>query len=187
MLNGLVKIAALASLATGVLGHAVMQTPQPRVTGPKQVELCGSAVTTALEKDITGPIEDAVAKDDGTYDCNAYLCRGYQYEDNTGNVYNYTVGEFVSFQINLVAGHHPGWSNLSAVDLATNTVIGDPLKSFDEWPITGSNDDIDFNATIPDGLSESCSEAGQCVLQWYWWSDSNSQTYESCLDFYIVS
>ncbi|KAH6647361.1 hypothetical protein BKA67DRAFT_662163 [Truncatella angustata] len=186
-MNTLTKVAAIAGLVTGVLGHAVMQTPKPRVGGAAQLELCGAAVTTALQKDITGPIEDAVAKDNGTYNCNAYLCRGYQYEDNTDNVYAYTVDEFLSFHIQLVAGHHPGWANLSAVDLATNTVIGDPLKAFDEWPISGSNDDINFNATIPASLSEPCSEAGKCVLQWYWWSDSNSQTYESCLDFYITA
>ncbi|ETS78129.1 hypothetical protein PFICI_10191 [Pestalotiopsis fici W106-1] len=174
-------------LVTSVLGHAVLQTPQPRVSGDKQVELCGAAVTTALKKDLAGPIEDALAKDDGTYNCNAYQCRGYQYEDNADNVYNYTVGEFISFHVDLVAGHHPGWANLSAVDLATNTIIGDPLITWADWPISGTNDDINFNTTIPESLAEPCSEAGACILQWYWWSDSNSQTYESCLDFYVTA
>ncbi|KAK6212598.1 hypothetical protein LQW54_005184 [Pestalotiopsis sp. IQ-011] len=178
---------AILGLATSVLGHAVLQTPQPRVSGDKQVELCGAAVTTALEKDKAGPIEDALAKDDGTYDCNAYLCRGYQYEDNTDNVYNYTVGEFISFHVDLVAGHHPGWANLSVVDFTTNTVIGDPLITWADWPISGTDDDINFNTTIPGSLSESCSEAGTCIMQWYWWSDSNSQTYESCFDFYVTA
>jgi hypothetical protein len=60
--------------------------------------------------DITGPIEDAVAKADDTYNCNAYLCRGYQYEDNTDNVKVVQAGDLLVFHVNLVAGHHPGWA-----------------------------------------------------------------------------
>ncbi|KAI0133775.1 hypothetical protein BJ170DRAFT_175313 [Xylariales sp. AK1849] len=187
MLRALTMDAVLATVAVGVIGHAVMDEPTPRVTGPVQEELCGAALTTALQEDITGPIESAVAKADDDYNCNAYLCRGYQYEDNTDKVKLVSAGDVLVFHIDLVAGHHPGWANMSAVDLATNTAIGDALRTWDEWPISGSDEDINFNVTIPDTLASSCDVEGNCVLQWYWWSDSNSQTYESCVDFYVAA
>ncbi|ORY59314.1 uncharacterized protein BCR38DRAFT_351950 [Pseudomassariella vexata] len=183
----LTAAAVLFALA-GVSGHAVMQDPVPRGTGPAQVELCGSALTTALEKDLAGPIEDAVAKADADYNCNAYLCRGYQYEDNVDNVKNVTAGEVMYFHIDLVAGHHPGYANVSVVDLATNEIIGDPLRSWGYWPNATSGpprDDIDFNVTIPTNLGSTCDAGGKCAIQWYWYASGNEQTYESCLDFYV--
>lgn len=44
---------------------------------------------------------------------------------------------------------------------------------------------VDFNITIPDSLGSACNTGGKCALQWFWWSKSNSQTYESCVDFYV--
>ncbi|KAI1308022.1 hypothetical protein F5Y03DRAFT_405242 [Xylaria venustula] len=141
-----------------------------------------------MERDNTGPIENAVDSADSDYNCNAYLCRGYQYEDNEDKVQAVSAGDVLTFHINLVAGHHPGWANVSVVDLASNTVIGDPLVSWDDWPnyLSGPpRNDTDFTATIPDTLATACDEGGKCAIQWYWWSNSNSQTYESCVDFYV--
>ncbi|KAI1818007.1 hypothetical protein GGS20DRAFT_530540 [Poronia punctata] len=172
----------------GVHGHAVIQSPTPRGTGPKQVERCGSLVAGVLERDLAGPIENAVKSADADYKCNAYLCRGYQYEDNEDNVHAVKANDEITFHIDLVAGHHPGYSNVSVVDLATNTVIGDPLVYWDDWPDATSGpprNDTDFTVTIPDSLDTACDAGGKCAIQWYWWSESNSQTYESCLDFYV--
>lgn len=44
----------------------------------------------------------------------------------------------------------------------------------------------DFSVTVPDGLPAECSEAGNCVIQWYWYATSNEQTYISCLDFELA-
>ncbi|RYC65913.1 hypothetical protein CHU98_g280 [Xylaria longipes] len=183
-------LASLLSLGalSGVQGHAVMQTPVPRGTGAKQEELCGKVVTAVLERDLAGPIENAMSAADSSYKCNAYLCRGYQYEDNVDNVHAVKVGDVLTFHIDLVAGHHPGYANVSVVDLASNTVLGEPLVSWDNWPDSASGpprNDTDFKVTIPNTLSTACNEGGKCAIQWYWWSISNSQTYESCLDFYV--
>lgn len=51
---------------------------------------------------------------DSSYQCNAYLCRGYQYEDNEDNVHAVKAGDVLSFHIDLVAGHHPGYAVSSA-------------------------------------------------------------------------
>ncbi|KAJ8121884.1 hypothetical protein ONZ43_g1780 [Nemania bipapillata] len=130
------SLASLVSLAalSGVQSHAVMQTPVPRGTGPKQVERCGAIVTAVLQRDLAGPIENAMSAADANYKCNAYLCRGYQYEDNEDNVHAVKAGDVLTFHIDLVAGHHPGYANVSVVDLASNKIIGDELVSWANWP-----------------------------------------------------
>ncbi|KAI1152769.1 hypothetical protein F4825DRAFT_417903, partial [Nemania diffusa] len=184
------RLASLLSLAalSGVQSHAVMQTPAPRNTGPKQVERCGALVTAVLQRDLAGPIENAMNAADASYKCNAYLCRGYQYEDNVDNVHAVKAGDVLTFHIDLVAGHHPGYANVSVVDLASNEIIGDELVSWADWPDSTSGpprNDTDFKVTIPNTLATTCDVGGKCAIQWYWWSISNSQTYESCLDFYV--
>ncbi|KAL4930331.1 uncharacterized protein BDV17DRAFT_289940 [Aspergillus undulatus] len=187
MLSSLLNVALFAAIPV-VTGHAVVQDPAPRKTGPAHEAACGAAVVDVLESDIAGPIENAAREADADYNCNAYLCRGYQFEDNSDNVLVVTAGEVLYFHIDLIAGHHPGYANVSVVDTATNEIIGEPLRSWDDWPnhLSGPpRDDIDYNVTIPDTLGSSCSEAGNCVIQWYWYASGNEQTYESCNDFYV--
>ena len=97
---------------------------------------------------------------------------------------------------------------MSVVDTETNTVVGSPLRVWDEWPIRGPHPrgdgvcrpnprlghpnkltiiTVDFNVTIPEGIDSTCGEAGRCVLQWYWYAVGNKQTYESCLDISVSS
>ncbi|KAF7624364.1 hypothetical protein AFLA_008074 [Aspergillus flavus NRRL3357] len=180
----------IISIWYSVCGHAVVEDPPPRKTGPAHEAACGSAVVDVLESDIAGPIENAVQETDADYKCNAFLCRGYQFEDNTDNVQVLKAGEVLYFHINLIAGHHPGYANVSIVNTATNEIIGEPLRSWDNWPdhLSGPpRDDIDYNVTIPDSLGSTCSQAGNCVIQWYWYASGNEQTYESCHDFYVES
>ncbi|PSN70549.1 hypothetical protein BS50DRAFT_662797 [Corynespora cassiicola Philippines] len=185
------KVATLVAFAAGissVASHALIDVPAPRKAGPAFEERCGAAVVKELEKDIAGPIENAMAKADSSYKCDAYLCRGYQYEDNTDNVQAYKAGDVVDFHVNLVAGHRPGYANISVVDLAANKIIGEPLIEWGYWPCNSKNpcdNDIDFNVTIPDSLASTCAEGGQCALQWYWIATDKPQTYESCLDFTV--
>jgi hypothetical protein len=180
-------------------------------SGDAHLAACGAAVTAHLEqgrssvsqhptahdteltkhsKDPTGPVENAVQYADADYDCNAYLCRGYQYGDNTDNVMAVKAGDSLRFHINLVASHKPGYANMSVVDAATNTVIT-ALKTWDHWPDVTDGSTFDektkFNVTVPEGLESRCDEGGKCVMQWFWYAISNVQTYESCHDFYIVS
>ncbi|TKW51750.1 hypothetical protein CTA1_1062, partial [Colletotrichum tanaceti] len=179
--------AILAVLATSVLGHGVVQRPAPRVSGPKQKELCGTAVTNQLQSDAASPIENALKVADADYKCNLFLCRGYQYEDNKDNVRAIIGGEILLFHIDLVAGHRPGHANISVVDLAKNTVIGEPLVTWDDWPTTNPDPraDTEFNVTFPDTLSSTCNVGGKCAIQWFWYAETNKQTYESCIDFYV--
>ncbi|KFY25020.1 hypothetical protein V491_01927 [Pseudogymnoascus sp. VKM F-3775] len=183
-------IILLSSAVVGVLGHARIDSPTPRLTGSAHTSTCGSAVVKKLESDNTGPIENSVPYIDSDYNCDIYLCRGYQFEDNTSNVLELAVDEVIPFHINLVAGHKPGYANASVVDTSTNEVVV-ALKTWDHWPdvTDGSTYDekTNFNVTIPSGLESACGTAGKCVIQWYWYAIANDQTYESCHDFYIVS
>ncbi|OAG05287.1 uncharacterized protein CC84DRAFT_1218647 [Paraphaeosphaeria sporulosa] len=174
----------LAALSTA---HAVIKTPTPRTAGPTHTSLCGSPVASKLASDPAGPIESAVAKADASYKCDAYLCRGYQWGDNTGRAQSYVAGQVVPFYVDLVAAHKPGWANVSVIDLQTNKAVGTPLKTWSVWPddVSGGGDDVDFNVTIPGTLGSACNVGGKCALQWYWWSSSNKQTYEGCVDFYV--
>jgi hypothetical protein len=182
----LFSVAAAMCLVGGAMGHAVMIEPEPRKTGSAHKAKCGEAVQYRLERDKAGPIENAMKYADEDYNCNAYLCRGYQFEDNKGRVQALSAGDVIDFRIDLIAGHRPGYSNLTIVDTESNTVIGEPLKTWAEWPRSGGPiEDTEFNATIPDGLESTCKTAGRCILQWYWYAISNVQTYESCVDFYI--
>lgn len=96
------------------------------------------------------------------------------------------------------------------VDAIENAMIGEPLKVWDDFlsldPAVPNDERKfahdtelfqrsrpvltilkgDFSVTIPDGLPAECSEAGNCVIQWYWYATSNEQTYISCLDFELA-
>lgn len=65
------------------------------------------------DQDIAGPIENAMEDVDADYNCNAFLCRGYQYEDNVDNVKEVKAGDLLDFHIDLIAGHHPGYAVIS--------------------------------------------------------------------------
>ncbi|KFY52701.1 hypothetical protein V496_08258 [Pseudogymnoascus sp. VKM F-4515 (FW-2607)] len=154
----------LLSSAIGVWGHARIDSPQPRLTGNAHRSACGSAVVTKLESDKTGPIENSVSFIDDDYNCDMFLCRGYQFEDNTSNAMKLHAGDVIPFHINLVAGHRPGYANSSIVDTSTNEVVV-ALKTWDHWPdvTDGSTYDqkTNFNVTIPSGLESTCGTAGK--------------------------
>ena len=78
--------------------------------------------------------------------------------------------------------------NTSIIDTTANKIIGSPLRSWNDWPnstATTPRSDIDFNVTIPSTLGTTCSSAGKCVIQFYWYASGNKQTYESCIDFTV--
>ena len=47
---------------------------------------------------------------DADYKCNAYMCRGYQLEDNLDNVQVFSAGDELTVHIDLIAGHRPGYA-----------------------------------------------------------------------------
>lgn len=69
-------------------------------------KLTGRCINT----DAAAPIEDGIEAADADMDCNPYLCKGYQYDDNVENVHNFTSGQVVPFFVDIVAAHKPGWA-----------------------------------------------------------------------------
>ncbi|KAL3472013.1 chitin binding domain-containing protein [Aspergillus californicus] len=186
------SILALSAMASLANAHGYITTPQPRLPGDAMSSTCGQQVYNNQAADRAGNVQGElqVASGQSDYDadsCDIWLCKGYKFADNTDNVQSYTGGEVVDFVIDIVAPH-TGVANVSIVDTASNTVIGSELKSWDEYASTATGvteDETNFSITIPDDLGSQCSEAGACVIQWYWYAESIDQTYESCVDFTV--
>jgi hypothetical protein len=114
------------------------------------------------------------------------LCRGAKFEDNVDQVQTFTVGQVVAMTA-LIPIPHEGPMNVSIVDTATNKAIGTPLISFDSYadeslPALPANNTA-FSVTIPQLSAGQCTQAGACVVQWFWFGTAAKQTYESCVDF----
>lgn len=62
------------------------------------------------EVDKAGPIENSVEVIDADYNCNLFLCRGYQFDDNTENILSLAAGDVVDIHIDIIAGHKPGYA-----------------------------------------------------------------------------
>ncbi|KAL2820671.1 hypothetical protein BJX63DRAFT_280230 [Aspergillus granulosus] len=189
------SILAAAGLFSLANAHGYISSPSPRLPGDAMASACGQQVYNNQAADRAGNIQGElqVASNQADYDpetCHIWLCKGYQFADNTANVQSYTAGQTVDFVIDIVAPH-TGVANVSIVDTATNTIIGSPLKEWTEGyasTATGvTEDETNFSVTIPDDLGSQCAEAGACVIQWYWFAESIDQTYESCVDFTVGS
>lgn len=120
---------------------------------------------------------------------NAFLCRGAQFEDNANNVQQFKAGQVVQMKA-LIPIPHAGPMNVSVVSTATNAVIAGPLISFDVYADESlaalPPNNTDFSVTMPNITAAACGQAGQCVLQWFWFGTNAKQTYESCVDFVMV-
>jgi hypothetical protein len=120
---------------------------------------------------------------------NLFLCRGATFADNVNRVQQFTVGQVVDFEAILPIPHE-GPCNVSVVDTATNTVIGDPLIEFasyaDETLARLPANNTAFSVTIPSLAAGQCTVEGECVLQWFWFGTGAQQTYESCVDFVLA-
>ncbi|KAK4139705.1 uncharacterized protein C8A04DRAFT_40496 [Dichotomopilus funicola] len=184
-----ISLLGLAGLVSRVSAHGLVTAPATRTPGDATEAVCGSIMAEFYRADNTSYPEALLrANPDGLpapYDpsnCNLWFCKGYQFEDNVDNVQAYTTGQVVDLNV-WIRIPHEGYANVSVVDTATNTVIGEPLIA---WPdhyagsATPPEDQTNFSIEIPD-LGEQCAEAGACVIQWYWLGQG--QTYESCIDF----
>ncbi|TPX16167.1 uncharacterized protein E0L32_004162 [Thyridium curvatum] len=180
---------SILALVTVASAHGVVQKPHPRTPGAETSTACGKVLTDFYKADNTSYPEALVRSHPtfkpATSSCNPYLCRGYQFADNTANVYSYKAGEKVDFSV-YIRIPHVGNANVSVVDAKANKVIGEPLKSWPSGYADGKQfpnlpkDQTQFSVTIPD-LSGKCASPGDCVIQWYWFGQG--QTYEDCVDF----
>ncbi|KAF8595321.1 hypothetical protein BDV93DRAFT_548133 [Ceratobasidium sp. AG-I] len=179
----------LVAFVTYVAGHGILTAPPPRAIGTAMTAACGAGPVAAQKTDAAGPIESQIAKIGSDFNpakCNLFLCRGHQFEDNTSKVQKYAPGQVVNVVLNIINHHPSGYANVSVIDSATNKAIGSPLIAWDPY-FTGypyPKDQENFNVTIPQ-LNGKCTVAGECVLQYHWYSRTDKQTYQNCVDFTV--
>jgi hypothetical protein len=185
-------IASILFLAASVSAHGQISSPARRTPGTQYEAVCGSTIYNNQASDPYGPIQLLLQSESSIVDaasCNLWLCKGYQFDDNTDNVQTYSLGEEVAMTVEIRAPH-TGYANVSIVDTASNSIIGSELKSWDVYASTSTgvtSDETSFSITIPSDL-DGCTTAGECVIQWFWYAPpSVDQTYEGCVDFVIGS
>jgi hypothetical protein len=127
----------------------------------------------------------ASQKDYNAATCNVFLCKGYQFADNSANIQTFTPGQTVDMKIEISAPH-TGVANVSVVSTKTNAMISPALISFSDYASNAHTipaNNTAFSITMPTNLGSQCANAGDCVVQWFWNAPDIKQTYESCIDF----
>ncbi|KAG9235082.1 hypothetical protein BJ875DRAFT_375034 [Amylocarpus encephaloides] len=156
---------------------------------------CGASVAALVTADNTSHVEDmpeaaALEPTFNAAECNLFLCKGLQFDDNKANVQVFQPGQVVNMLADIPIPHE-GPMNVSIIDTATNTAIGEPLISFDSYAdealATLPENNTNFNVTVPTTLGASCAVAGACVMQWFWFGTGAQQTYESCVDMMVLA
>lgn len=189
------QITAAALFAAGVSAHGRVTSPTPRPLGDAMKSACGEQVWNMQSSDNNGNIQTMaqIGTSQSDFDatkCHLWQCRGYQFDDATADsIQSFTAGQKVPFVVD-VAAPHTGVANVSVIDLAANSVIGDALISWDEYASTATgvkDSDENFSVTIPSDLPSTCATKGGCALQWWWDARSIDQTYISCVDFVVGS
>ncbi|CAE7109038.1 unnamed protein product [Rhizoctonia solani] len=182
--------ASLFVFVTCVLAHGRVKTPPTRTIGSAMLAACGTGPVRAQEIDAAGPIESEIARIGSDFNpakCNLFFCRGHQFEDNTATVQSYTPGQVINIDLEIINHHPSGYANVSVIDSATNTRIGQPLISWNPYFASGypyPKSEENFNVTVPE-LNGKCKVAGECVIQYHWYSINASQTYQNCIDFTV--
>ncbi|KAJ4310301.1 hypothetical protein N0V94_008511 [Neodidymelliopsis sp. IMI 364377] len=177
---------ALAGFASSVAAHGFISSPSPRLPGDGLKAACGDQVYNQQSSDHYGNVQGALQNLQGEHpDCRMWQCKGVPFAD-AGEVFSYTAGQVIPMKVEIRAPH-TGSANVSIVNVKTDKVIGEALKSWDEYastssPISEHPDWTSFDITMPDVSSE-CANPGDCVIQWYWDAPDINQTYESCIDF----
>jgi hypothetical protein len=167
-LPSFLTVAGLASLVTS---HGLVTKPATRTPGNSTAAACGKTMATFYQIDNTSYPEALLRANpkgltDG-YDakkCNLWLCRGYQFGDNTKQVQVYKAGDVVDFEV-FIRIAHKGYANVSVVDTTKNEVVGQPLKSWPSNYAASANppqDQVKFSVKVPE-LGGRCAVPGVCV------------------------
>ncbi|KAL1891116.1 hypothetical protein Cpir12675_005124 [Ceratocystis pirilliformis] len=179
---------SIVSMASVVYGHGRVMSPPSRAPGSAFEAACGQSMYNQMTSDPNGNIENMLQNKAATYDpttCQLPLCRGYKFDDNKDNVQSYTAGQKIDFEVQ-IAAPHTGIANVSVVDTGSFSTIGEPLISWTNYASSQTGvaaDNSVFSVELPSDLPSICGTAGNCVLQWWWFSEVAQQSYISCVDF----
>jgi hypothetical protein len=167
----LVSLLSLSGLVAQVSAHGLVREPATRAPGEATEAACGKIMVDHFVADSTSYPEALLRANPGglgaSYDpknCNLWFCKGYQFADNAANVQSYTAGQVIDFDV-WIRIPHSGHANVSVVDTASNSVIGEPLIAWPANYAASANppaDQTKFSVEIPE-LGDRCAEAGACV------------------------
>lgn len=175
--------------STLVYGHGKVLSPPARQAGQAFGKACGTQMLSVESSDRNGNIQNLrqnAKADFNPVKCPLELCKGIPFADaKPADVQSFSAGQNVTIKVQITAPH-TGLANMSVVDTKTNTIIGQPLIEFENYASTKTGvakNNTDFSVTLPQTLPATCATAGDCVLQWWWYSDEAKQTYVDCIDF----
>lgn len=168
MLRTLFPLSALVALAAS---HGMVSFPETRTPGSATAAVCGQAMVDFYIDDPTSYPEALMRNPGWDVDldpsaCDLYLCKGFQFDDNTENVHEYAAGDVVDVEV-FIRIPHVGYANVSVVDTTSNEVL-EELKVWEDGYADGDKfpdlpvDETNFTVTIPE-LGGKCSEPGACV------------------------
>lgn len=162
-----------ATLVVTAAAHGIMvNSPPARVAGDDFKAACGQQVYNSVQGDQYGNVQQleqigTLQKDFNATACDLSLCKGLQLADNpSANVQRFTAGRVVVMKVDIRAPHM-GVANVSVVDLRTNTVLGEPLMTWDVYASNAAGvpkNNTEFSITMPD-VAADCGTAGDCALQ----------------------
>ena len=164
-------LASLLGVAALVSSHGLVQKPATRQPGAATGTACGKTMQNFYQIDNTSYPEALLRANPGGlkdgYDakkCNLWLCKGYQFADNSAHVQAYKPGDVIDMEV-WIRIPHKGYANVSVVDTASNAVVGSPLLVWkDNYAATANppKDQTKFSITVPE-LGGKCTTAGACV------------------------
>lgn len=111
------SILSLVAVLSGVTAHGLVQSPATRQPGNVTAAACGKTMVDFYKADGTSYPEALFRANPGGlkgFDpqrCNLYLCKGYQFGDNTASVQAYAAGQEVDYKV-WIRIPHAGVSNL---------------------------------------------------------------------------
>ena len=171
------KFSCLLSLVTLASCHGIVTTPIAiRTPGEATAALCSQTMVDFYKTDNTSypehllrthPEPELLADGYNPALCNMWLCKGFQFEDNAHQVQSYKPGDVIDMEI-FIRIPHLGYANVSIVDTASNKVVGDMLKVWEDGYADAAlfpnlpKDQTNFNLQVPE-LGGKCTTPGECV------------------------
>jgi predicted carbohydrate-binding protein with CBM5 and CBM33 domain len=191
----LLPLSLLFVLASQACAHGIIVQPPSRAAGTAYKAACGEQVYNNQASDPYGNVQQLAQigknqKDFNASTCNLAMCKGFQASDtNASSVQQFTRGQTVPIKVEIRAPH-TGTANVSIVNAQDNTMMGQMMMYWADYASTKTGvqkNQTDFSVTIPSDVpAGSCTQAGQCVVQWWWDSREADQTYMSCVDFVLA-
>jgi hypothetical protein len=185
--------ASAALLASTADAHGQMLVPSYRPITATYLADCLFGLKGAGDDELEwAPIENLSQRGQADQPAAATFniyngCRGIVYEDGM-NVTAIEAG--VEFDVEYyIQAPHPGYMNLSIVKPSTDSTgtityeVDTQIAHFDDFATASGT--FTVQATIPTTVT-GCESAGDCALQFYWYSATANQTYPTCSDITIA-